>query len=386
MENIQLCPAVSVIIPMFNAEKYVAECLDSLLNQTFQNFEVIVVDDCSTDNSVAIVKSYVEKFAGCLKIYHMEKNSGSAPAPRNKGSIISRGEYVFFMDVDDLITPTALEELYTLAKNFDADVVYCERYFMSEGFGQEFIDNIHLADSRIQQPPFVDKPTFESDNLSERIKNILKGKFWVTPWLRLVSREMLAENMVTFPEIIGSDDVIWSFEVLCCAKKFLRVPNLCYVRRMYDDSFTRKNKPANKHIHQWMDQTIRGLKFTNDFMNKFEFFQKNLDYRYAILDLFSGISFNSIFFVCANLTQEEVYEIFLKEFSKDLGENAVLVAYLCSHINYLQKISYTNQQRFNEFASQAQQRIADLEKINREDKAYISESENYINELNRKDV
>ena len=361
MENIQLCPAVSVIIPMFNAEKYVAECLDSLLNQTFQNFEVIVVDDCSTDNSVAIVKSYVEKFAGCLKIYHMEKNSGSAPAPRNKGFIISRGEYVFFMDVDDLITPTALEELYTLAKNFDADVVYCERYFMSEGFGQEFIDNIHLADSRIQQPPFVDKPTFESDNLSERIKNILKGKFWVTPWLRLVSREMLAENMVTFPEIIGSDDVIWSFEVLCCAKKFLRVPNLCYVRRMYDDSFTRKNKPANKHIHQWMDQTIRGLKFTNDFMNKFEFFQKNLDYRYAILDLFSGGSFNSIFFVCANLTQEEVYEIFLKEFSKDLGENAVLVAYLCSHINYLQKISYTNQQRFNEFAAQAQKRIAELE-------------------------
>lgn len=124
-------PAVSVVIPMYNAEKYAGECLDSLLSQTFQNFEVIVVDDCSTDSSCAIVESYAEKFGGRLKLARMKKNSGSAGFPRNKGIEVSRGEYIFNMDADDLVTPTALEELYAQAKNFDADVVHCEKYYQA---------------------------------------------------------------------------------------------------------------------------------------------------------------------------------------------------------------------------------------------------------------
>ena len=81
-------PAVSVIVPLYNAEKYIAECLDSLLAQTFQNFEVIVVDDCSTDNSRQIAESYLEKFGGRLKIFDNEKNSG-AGGTRSLGDFIS---------------------------------------------------------------------------------------------------------------------------------------------------------------------------------------------------------------------------------------------------------------------------------------------------------
>ena len=69
-------PAVSVVIPMYNVEKYVRDCLDSLLAQTLKNFEVIVVDDCSTDSSPAIVQSYAEKFGGRLKLVHMKKKHG----------------------------------------------------------------------------------------------------------------------------------------------------------------------------------------------------------------------------------------------------------------------------------------------------------------------
>ena len=78
-------PAVSVIIPMYNAENYIGECLDSLLGQTFQNFELIVVDDCSTDSSCEIVESYIPKFDGRLKLYHTEKNTGSGLIARNIG-------------------------------------------------------------------------------------------------------------------------------------------------------------------------------------------------------------------------------------------------------------------------------------------------------------
>ncbi|MCR5833692.1 MAG: glycosyltransferase family 2 protein [Selenomonadaceae bacterium] len=95
MENLSGIP-VSVIIPLYNVEKYIGEALDSLLAQTFKNFEVIVVDDCSTDSSCAIVENYKEKFNGRLTLFHMEENTGSGAMPRNKGLYLSRGEYVTF--------------------------------------------------------------------------------------------------------------------------------------------------------------------------------------------------------------------------------------------------------------------------------------------------
>ena len=327
-------PAVSIIIPLYNAEKFIGEALESILVQTFQNFEVIVVDDCSTDNSCAVVESYIPKFNGRLSLYHMSKNSGCAPAPRNNGFLAARGEYAFFMDSDDTFTPTALEEMYTLAKNYNADVVYCEKYYMSTGVGDEYVKNIRLADEKMQQPPFVDKPTFISDNLADRLDDLFKERFWVTPWQRLVSRRLLVENEITFPEIIGSDDAVWCFLVLCCAKKFLRVPNACYVRRMYNESFTQSSKKSpNKHIRQWMDITIRGLKFVNNFMDKFKFFRENLNYRYKVLSMFATTpSFNMVAPISSKLKSEEVYNIFMTEFTKDTGENNVLVAFLCTLI------------------------------------------------------
>ena len=123
------CPTISVIIPIYNAEKYIAECLDSLLVQTFQDFEVIVVDDYSTDNSFKIVESYVEKFNGRLLLTKTEKNSDSEAIPRNKGILLSRGEYVQFVNADDMISTTALEELYALSKEYSADLVYVEKHY-----------------------------------------------------------------------------------------------------------------------------------------------------------------------------------------------------------------------------------------------------------------
>ena len=322
------CPVISIIIPLYNAEDYIAESFDSILNQTFQNFEVIVVDDCSTDNSYAVVESYIPKFGGRLKLLQMEKNSGSAPAPRNKGFLHSRGEYIFFMDADDVFTKTALEEMYTLAKEYGADVVYCEKYFMSSGLGQDFVNNIHLADSLIQSGGFVDEPEFISDDLSVRLQELAQKRFWVTPWQRLVSRELLAENRINFPEIIGSDDVVWCFLVLCCAKKFLRVPNACYIRRMSDESFTKKKKAPNRFIHQWVDVVVRGLKFMDNFMGKLKFFQENPDQRYLALNTIVTPMLNVIASVCAELKSEEVYDIFMNEFSKDTGESNVLVSFL----------------------------------------------------------
>ncbi|MBQ6296546.1 MAG: glycosyltransferase [Selenomonadaceae bacterium] len=359
-------PAISIIIPVYNAEKYIGEALDSILIQTLTSFEVIVVDDCSTDSSYKVVESYIPKFDGRLKLLQMDKNSGCAPAPRNKGFLISRGEYIFFMDSDDVFTETALEEMYGLAKEYDADVVYCEKYFMSTGVGKEFVRNVHPADGSIQIGGFVDKPTFISDNLADRLEELFQRKFWVTPWQRLVSRKLLADNNINFPVIIGSDDVVWCLAVLCFAKKFLRVPNSCYIRRMYDESFTKSSKKSpNRHIHQWMDITIRGLQFVNNFMDKLDFFRDNPEYRYKVFQhLSTRHSFNVIYPVCKELPINQVYEIFLNEFAKDNGEQNLLISYLCTRMFICDDESRESQRKIkslNEASQKDKQRIVELE-------------------------
>ena len=96
-------PLISVIVPMYNSEKYVAMCLESLLMQTLKDFEVIVVDDCSTDKSLAIVEDYVQKFEHGLKILKRAENSGYGSIPRNEGLEIARGKYILFPDFNIII-------------------------------------------------------------------------------------------------------------------------------------------------------------------------------------------------------------------------------------------------------------------------------------------
>ena len=354
-------PPPSVIVPLYNAEKFIGECLDSLLEQTFRDFEVIVVDDCSTDSSPVIVRSYEEKFNGRLIFTKMKVNTGGGGEPRNKGLLFSRGEYVFFMDADDALTPTALEEMYNLAKEFEADVVYCEKYYVSEGTGQTFKNNIRVADTNLQTGGFVKKPTLETDNLVERIQKATTWKYWVTPWQRFVSRKLLTENEITFPSLIGSNDVGWSFEVLFCAKRFLRVPNLCYIWRMHEESNTLRRRPIDKLIHKWLDRTVRGLKIIDEFMQKMPFFQQHQDCRYAVLRFFADSDFNSIFPASLYIPPNIFYEIVRVEFSKELGDHAVVVATLASLVNLYQRILRDNTNQFNQFAAQAQKRIAELE-------------------------
>lgn len=375
-------PAVSVIIPLYNAEKYIAECLESILAQTFRNFEVIVVDDCSTDNSVAIVKSYAEKFGGRLFLSSTGKNSGSGALPRNKGMNFSRGEYIAFVDADDLITSTALEEMYTLAKEYDADVVYFEKYFMSEGFGSEFMSNIHPAVERIQSPPFVSEPTFETDDLSQRVKHILDGRFWVTPWQKFVRRNLIFEHEIFFPHCKISEDDIWTYGLIFYAKKFLRIPNLTYIRRMTNESMVNSNRTPQQAINFWLNPLIYGLKTLDDLMSRHEFFEQNLQYRYAVLEMFVFGKLNCCLQASLQLPPFKVYETIKQNFGDNLGDNEVLICALCAALNNLQRSSV---RMISALTAQSQQRITELERINRENKAYISELEKFITELNRKD-
>ncbi|MBD3878632.1 MAG: glycosyltransferase [Quinella sp. 1Q5] len=337
-------PTISVIIPMYNAEQYVGECLDSLLAQTFQDFEVIVVDDCSTDNSVETVKGYLPKFNGRLKLSKTQTNSGGCAVPRNVGLPLASGKYIYFMDSDDALTKTGLEEMYTLAKEYDADVVYCERYYMSTGVGEDFIENIHVATRRVQKPPYVEKPTLESEDLFERVQGILNERYWAGAVFKFVRHDLLKEHKIVFPHIKPSEDDIWTYGLVFFAKRWLRVPNMIYIRRMREDSITGTVRTSQEALNFWLNPVLLGLKELDNFMNQIEFFKENPQQRYAVLEKHFQGKLNSSFRNARQLTPVDVYEAIKKAYGKYFGDYDVLISSLCTQIfNQNQTLNKTQQ-------------------------------------------
>ena len=110
MEGIKLkMPKVSMIVPVYNVEKYIGKCLESIVNQTFKNIEIIVVNDGSTDNSQEIINEYEKKYPNLLKSY--EKENGGLSDARNYGLEKANGDYICFVDSDDFLAIDLLEKL-----------------------------------------------------------------------------------------------------------------------------------------------------------------------------------------------------------------------------------------------------------------------------------
>ena len=333
-------PAVSVIIPLYNAERYVGECLDSLLAQTFKNFEVIIVDDYSTDNSRAVVESYAPKFDGRLKLAQMEKNSGAGSLPRNKGLRLSRGEFIYNMDNDDALTPTALEEMYTLAKRHNVDFVYCEKYYSAD----DRLENRTLT-SFHNKATLVDKPTVEMPRLPECL-----DKLWVTPWTKLIKRKLLIENQIFFPNIIR-DDTIWTWCLLFYAKRFLRVPNAVYIWREVSTSITRVDREPAQVINFWLNPVILGVKTLNDRLQTIEFFQKNPQERYALLENFIQGSFKARAMIKyrRQIEPSDIFKAIKEKFAENLGEYDALIPALCSILIQEETAREDDAQAFRKF-------------------------------------
>ncbi|MBR4903593.1 MAG: glycosyltransferase, partial [Selenomonadaceae bacterium] len=329
------CPAISVIVPMYNAEKYIAECLDSLLAQTFQNFEVIVVDDCSTDNSFRIVNDYAPKFNGRLRLTKTEENSGGGGVPRNKGLSFSRGEYIQFLDADDMLTKTALEEMYNLAKKYDADVVYCEKYYEADE------SNINLKVNTFQKGNLVDNPTVETKNLKERVQRIIDQRYLTVPWNKLIKRELITENEIFFPNVKTSEDNIWTQGLIFYSEKFLRVPNIIYIYRQTKGSSQRAKRNPQQTINFWLNPVLLGLKSLDNMMNRHEFFLANPSCRYAVLKHFIDKRYDLTSISAQKLTAENIYSAIKDEFGDKLGAYDVLIPALCTAL-YDEKKSYSD--------------------------------------------
>ena len=316
---------VSVIVPVFNAEKFLGACLESILNQTLQDFEVIAVDDCSTDNSIVVAENFLERFGGRLKIISLPKNSGSGAVPRNEGLKFSRGEYIFFMDDDDLLTPDALKTLYDAAENFSADVVHTEQGFTCDENNSQKLTHVSL----IQKSCLRDKIFMESDDLAERMQIYLRGGYCVFPWAKFSRRDFLLANEIKFPHVKICEDTLWTIQIICLAKNFLRVPNPLCVWRTVKNSWGRLERTPEEKIKFWFDPLVNGLDYLDDFMDGTEFFARNPDYRFELINFFIRENTIRVLDAFKELNPYELYEIIHGMFK---GRRAALIANLFVHL------------------------------------------------------
>ena len=329
--NKNFSPKISVIIPVYNAEKYLPVCLESLAAQTMQDFEVIIVDDCSTDSSVAIAENFLERFGGRLKIFSLPQNTGSGAIPRNEGLKFSRGEYVLFMDNDDLLVKDALAELYDAAKNFRADVVFMEHGYTC---GEEIFPTVFTTANWSNSDEPIEAPTLETFDIAERVKKFLQAGYGWAPWTKFLRRDFLIANEINFPHVKISEDVPWTFKIICLAEKFLRVPNRLYVCRTVENSLSRAKRSPQEEIIFWLNPLLNGLDYLDEFISRIKFFEQNPKYRFEVTNFFVKMQLAGMLDAMDKLYLNELYEIFYREFSKGDGRHAALIANLLVFMNY----------------------------------------------------
>ena len=226
------CPKVSVIIPIYNVEKYLRECLDSIVNQSLKEIEIICVNDGSTDNSLSILEEYSNKDKR-IKVYS-QVNLGQSSA-RNKGLMVAKGECVYFMDSDDRLDLMALEYCYNeLTKNnldilyFDADV-----FFDNEKLKNNYrhMIDIYKRDSKYSG-------IYTGIKLFCEMKK--DGKYRVAPCLQFFNRTFLIEKKISFFNGIIYEDNLFSFKCLLNAKRVSHRSITFFKRRIRENSTTTK--------------------------------------------------------------------------------------------------------------------------------------------------
>ncbi len=181
---------VSVIVPVYNVEKYLRRCLDSLVNQTLSDLEIIVVNDASPDGSADIMREYEEKYPDRMCCIYLRQNIKQGGA-RNVGIRKSTGEYIMFVDSDDWVDTTICEEMYQAAIHTGSDLILCDYIKVSEGTGEE-------------------KPVMEVGNevdgllTMESKKELLSMKAF--PFAKLIHRDLILKHGLFFPEGIQYED------------------------------------------------------------------------------------------------------------------------------------------------------------------------------------
>ena len=224
---------ISVIVPIYNAEKYIEECVSSIINQSFPDFELLLIDDGSTDSSGALCDSFAEKDSR-IKVFH--KQNGGVSSARNLGIEKSVGEWIAFVDSDDFIGNNYLKSLFE--NTLDCDIVSCG-FVVTDENGKKI---------KTKKNP---EGTFYKKNIVDIVNND-----WIvtSPWAHLIKASLIKDNSIKFYEnrSMGEDTIF----VLSCLDKagcIRNIPELLYYYRTTPNSLLHPDeRKYGKYIEDYM--------------------------------------------------------------------------------------------------------------------------------------
>lgn len=294
---------VSIIIPVYNTEKYLDECLLSAENQTYENIEMICVNDGSKDNSLKILNEHAKKDKR-IKIIDQE-NRGLSGA-RNAGMKAASGEFIYFLDSDDLLLPYAMEKSVELLQKHSADVL-----------------NFDVDGVKYDEKVDLSKYFYDDDLFSTRVCKLKKGQNpfklfktrTITVWSFVYRRSFLVDNNVWFKEEIRvNEDILFTFLVKSCLKKMVKDKNIGYLYR-----YNRPNSIMNldyKNIAKRLDSLL--ITFHELILNKdrCEFLGSN---KY-LLDYILAYLYKSIWVINDENIKKEYYKKFYEEIYINFAE------------------------------------------------------------------
>ena len=309
-------PKVSVIVPVYNTEKYLPACLDSVLDQSLRDLEIICVDDCSPDRCGEIIDEYAARDAR-VKTIHLQENRRQGYG-RNLGMNRATGKYLYFLDSDDTIVPTALEELVQSADRENLDAVFFDG---KTTFENEELKSIFAPPISLRKGVYREEACLGKNLLDEFIR---QNEWTCYPQRTFWRREFLLEEGIRYPEACEHEDEFFTFAGLLAAKRARYVRKQLFTLRARENSVM-TSEPAPKNFHGYLMNyyymtefvTERNLCVSGAQINIARMFERATTLYLKLKDAFElGESFR-------RLPDKTVYRYFMSYIMMEYGENGL---------------------------------------------------------------
>ena len=302
-------PEISVIVPVYNVDKYLKKCLDSILVQTFSNIEIICVNDGSTDNSRKILEEYKNKDS---RIKIVDKKNGGLSSARNAGMKVAVGEYISFIDSDDWIEPTMLEKLYESMTTHNTDITICAVHQFDEQKQQNDDTNKYYTLEYFDES--FDNCAFSYEKTRPFIMDVC-----VMAWNKLYRRSHIDECQAEFPDGLIFEDGPFFFSIFFKTKRVSIVRDFLYNYRI-NRTGSIIQKAGKKFLDvidvvELMFNSIKDEPCFNDIKN--EFYIRKADdivYRYDVIGLADKKQFSKKLRVKTFLFDSNIFDFdYIKE-------------------------------------------------------------------------
>lgn len=302
-------PKISVIIPIYNVEQYLPKCLDSVINQTYKDIEIICIDDCSPDNSIKIIEDYASKDQR-IKIVDRKQNGGLSAA-RNSGLDVAMGEYIYFIDSDDWIDVNYLEKMAENIKSAQTD----------------FVVNLNLVRADTNEALYMSSYLYKFQNNFFVSKTLADRGPW-SACVSLYKRDFLNKFHLRFPEGYIHEDVYFHYMVYLRADKAYAFNGPAYYYRIQPNSIMRVQKDLdiselktrlylyeNMDKYSLLDNRLKLFKVPHKIMDevKLHIYQQSIfkmkSYLLKTLDLYDDIELFIMYLILYSNTYKEFFSL-----------------------------------------------------------------------------